>query len=116
MKDGKWGFWRKSASGKWQRVEWYPKKALPYGQYTPLDAFQDFFTGKAAPVWSWYFGHLKGSLYNGEVPTIGSDVSAFIAPISVSSYLQDKDNPKVDSLLINTIANFLGLNATTYKK
>jgi len=114
MHDGKWGFWRKSNKGVWTRIEIYGNKIAKFGQYTPLDAFQDFFTGKAAPIWSPIINHWKGSDYSGKPPTPTNDAINLLAPITPVTLLTDwmNGNSSISSALLNTG----GFSTTDYSK
>lgn len=114
--NGEWGFWRKNAQGKWDGIKLFPTKSTKYGTITPLDLVEGFVEGKASPLLSTIMNHWRGADWQGKLPTPSSDISNLTVPITAKNFLEDKSNPKVDNLILNTILNATGFNSTTESK
>lgn len=108
--DGEWGIWSEDKNGKWRDLT-----QGKFGQYNALDELESFFENKASPGIKAWMDYLKGKDFSGNKPTWASTASNAITPISLKNYLDDKENPAVENLLINTFINALGFNATTPK-
>lgn len=114
QRDGKWGFWFKSATtGKWTDLT-----AGKYGQMTALDVAESFLEGKVSPVPGVLRDVWKGKNFQGEKPTITGTLLNLITPLPVQSALQRKDvvDFSTPEGLSGLILEGLGLSASTYEK
>lgn len=113
--NGEMGFWKQSASGKWDGIKLFPTQSVKYGALTPLDIAEGFLEGKASPLLSTIMTHWRGADFNNKLPTPQGDLTSLVTPITLKNYFQDQQNPNVDNLLLNTILNSVGINSTPAK-
>jgi len=105
LHDGRLGFWRKESSGKWRDLS-----DGKFGQATVLDIIETFLEGKASPLLSVLMNHWRGKDFMGDKPTLWRDVQRLTTPISVQGYLQGKEDQEMETLIMTTFLNALGVN------
>lgn len=113
-RNGKWGFWFKSATtGKWTDLT-----AGKYGQINALDLAENFLEGKLAPVPGLFRDVWRGENFSGEKVNPSNALLSLITPLPIQSALQRKDveNFATPEGLAGLILEGLGLSATNYEK
>jgi len=105
--NGKTGFWMKNSKGKWTRLG-----ENSFG-FNALDLFTGFFEGKASPLFAVLLNHWRGRDFAGDKPTLTGDIKKLATPISVSSFNEDVQNPKVENAFLNLLLNANGFNTYT---
>lgn len=113
--NGVLGFHSKGPGGKWRTIRFYPKKKPEFGTYTPLDVAEDFFEGKGSPAIARIIAHWKGTEFGGDKVTPESDLLS-LSPIQIESLMKNMDDPKVDSLFLESLASFFNVQGISYKK
>lgn len=108
--DGELGYWSKSSSGKWTRLD-----AGNFGQRDGVDVILDtIFLNKLAPVASIYKDSLKGELFGGEPFDIKKSIVNSAIPFSIQA-VDDVKDESFATILGVAISEFFGLSVSTYK-
>ena len=110
---GEFGFWRTDTKGNWQGIKLFPTKATKYGAFTPLDLLEGFVERKASPLFGTVLNHWRGKDFLNRLPTPTGDIENLFGPITIKNYFEDKANPNVDYIIINTLLNVIGVNTNT---
>lgn len=106
LHNGEWGFWRKTASGKWIKMG-----GDKYGEQTALDIFEQFFEGKLSPAAGAIRDIWKGQKFDGEKPDFVNTTIGLIVPISAQQ-LMDELKKGNDDILIAMMGEVLGFSIT----
>jgi len=81
-----------------------------YGARTALDVIYAFMEGKSAPGASIAIDLLKGETFEGQKPTLGSELPI---PIAVKNFLELRHGYSTDAL-VGAMLDTVGINASTY--
>jgi len=104
--NGEWGFWTKSATGKWTKMS-----SGNFGEQTALDTFEQFFEGKLSPSAGMLRDIWKGQNFQGEKPNFVNSTIGLITPISVDMLIEELQKGN-DDILLAMIAESLGISTT----
>jgi len=113
-RNGKWGFWYKSATtGGWTDLT-----AGKYGQMSALDVGENFFEGKFSPIAGLLRDVWSGKNFQGDKVTPTNAIKSLATPLPIQSALQRKDVVDLSSPegVAGLIMEGLGLGASTYQR
>jgi len=85
-----------------------------YGSRTGFDVLTDFMQGKSSPLLGMILSQLEGQTFGGDRLTVGNQITNLAMPLPIQNYVETQQNPKSADLLMTTIADAIGLFATTY--
>jgi len=102
--NGEWGFWTKSATGKWTKMS-----SGNFGEQTALDTFEQFFEGKLSPSVGMLRDIWKGQNFQGEKPSFVNSTIGLITPISAEMFVDELKKGN-DDILLAMIAEVLGIS------
>lgn len=108
--NGRWGFWQKS--GKTEK--WTQLGTGKYGVKSPLDVFEDYWEGKAAPIPALIRDVWKGETFAGEKVTPVNAIKGLITPISIQNIERLKEQ-EAANILAASILEVLGISNITYR-
>lgn len=106
LHNGEWGFWRKTATGKWIKMG-----GDKYGEQTALDTFEQFFEGKLSPSAGAIRDIWKGQKFDGEKPDFVNTTIGLVVPISAQQLMEELQKGN-DDILIAMIGEMLGFGIT----
>jgi len=109
-REGKWGFWSKSSTGKWTDLT-----AGKYGQRDGVDIIMDtIFLNKLAPFASVLRDMWRGEMFGGEPFDIKKSIINSATPLSIQNINEVKDEGTAAVLGV-AMSEFFGLSVSTYK-
>lgn len=86
-----------------------------FGSQTGLDLVENFFENKLSPAASVVRDLLKGQDFNGKKPTVEGALLNMFAPLPITNTIDTLNNPEAANPLLVSIADGLGLSASTPK-
>ncbi len=110
FRDGKWGFWSKTSTGKWTNL-----RAGEFGKDDPVDVLMDtLLLNRLSPIASVLSDFYKGEMFGGEPFDIKKSIVNSAIPLSIQNVNDVKDEGFAAVLAVG-IAEFFGLGVSTYK-
>ena len=109
-REGVWGLWNKSSTGKWTNLT-----EGGFGARTALDVFENFWEGKLSPAAGILRDVWRGRNFQGEKPNLENILKNSLTPISIQNFNELRDDPETSSVLGSMILELGGLSVSTYK-
>lgn len=85
-----------------------------FGARTGFNVLTDFMQGKSSPLLGAVLSRLEGQTFSGDRLTMGNELTNLAMPLPIQNFIETQENPKSADLLTTTIADAIGLFATTY--
>ncbi len=109
-RNGKWGIWRKSTTGKWTDLT-----EGRFGMDDAVDVFMDaLILNRLSPIAAIIRDAYRGEMFGGEPFDIKKSIINSITPLSIQQVSDVKDK-SFETILGVSIAEFVGLGVSTYK-
>jgi len=88
-----------------------------YGSQTKADVLLNFTMNKLSPLAAIIRDNwITGRDFQGNKPTVGSNLKNLLAPLPYTNYEELKNNPNSAPMLVAMIADALGIGTNTYRK
>lgn len=85
-----------------------------FGSRTGFDVLVDFMQGKTSPLLGTILSRLEGQTFSGDRLTLGNQLTNLAMPLPVQNLIETAQNPQSADIVFTTIADALGIFATTY--
>jgi hypothetical protein len=85
-----------------------------FGSMSRLDVIYNFFENKLSPATSVLKDLMTGQDFNGNKPTVMGELNNLFTPMTVTNFVELKNNPNSANVLLSEILDGMGISVNTY--